>query len=120
VVNAFRDHQTPLNVQVKSATIETIKQMVASDIGVGFVPLMCVGREVMRRELVIVPVEGLRLDRMLWMVQPRSDVHSHAALAFMRVVNTLADKFEHGQTPEGGASERRIPEVIEFKARKRG
>src|SRR5262249_36283411 len=48
VVDAFRFRQAMLNIQVKSATIETIKQMVVSDVGVGFVPLMCVEREVAR------------------------------------------------------------------------
>jgi DNA-binding transcriptional LysR family regulator len=120
VVDAFRDHQTPLNVQVKSATIETIKQMVASDVGVGFVPRMCVDREVARRELAIVPVEGLHLDRTLWVVRPRSDVHSHAALAFMRVVNSLAEKLELDQTVKNDSSRPAAVEVVDFKARKHG
>ncbi len=119
VVDFFRSHETPLNIQVQSATIETIKQMVASDVGVGFVPLMCVGREAARRELVIVPVEGLNLERSLWAVRPRSDVHSHAAIAFMRVVNSLAEKVEQDNparkdSPQSGA------EVVELKTRKRG
>ncbi len=119
VVQAFRDHQTPLNVQVKSATIETIKQMVATDVGVGFVPLMCVDREVARRELAIVRVAGLELKRSLWVVRPRSDSHSHAALAFMRVVNSLAEKLERDQ-PEQVDATRSAVEVVDFKARKHG
>jgi DNA-binding transcriptional LysR family regulator len=120
VVDAFLDHQTPLNVQVKSATIETIKQMVASDVGVGFVPRMCVDREVARRELAIVPVGGLQLDRTLWVVRPRSDAHSHAALAFMRVVNSLAEKLELDQTVKNESARPSPIEVVDFKARKRG
>ncbi len=120
VVDAFRVHQTPLNVQVTSATIETIKQMVASDVGVGFVPLMCVDREVARRELAIVPVEGLHLDRKLWVVRPRSDVHSHAALAFMRVVNSQAEKLEFDQTTNDELPRPSAVEVIDFQARKHG
>ncbi len=119
VVDAFRSHQTPLNVQVKSATIETIKQMVANDVGVGFVPRMCVDREVARRELTIVPVAGLNLRRSLWVVRPRSDAHSHAALAFMRVVNSVAAKVEPEKSLQ---SDKPAPTVgvIDFKARKRG
>lgn len=118
VVDAFRNHQTPLNIQVKSATIETIKQMVVSDVGVGFVPHMCVDREVARHELLIVPVEGLQLERSLWAVRPRSDAHSHAALAFMRVVNAMAEKIEASSTAqnEGPAS---TAGVVDFKARRR-
>ncbi len=120
VVEAFRSHQTPLNVQVKSATIETIKQMVAKDVGVGFVPLMCVDREIARRELTVVPVEDLRLERSLWVVRPRSDAHSHAALAFMRVVNSLAEKLEPAQNQNSKSPQSSVAGVVDFKARKRG
>jgi DNA-binding transcriptional LysR family regulator len=115
VVDAFRDHQTPLNVQVRSATIETIKQMVASDVGVGFVPLMCVDREVARGELVIVAVEGLQLDRQLWVVRPRSDAYSHAALAFMRVVNSLAEKLELDQAAKDDLPQPSAVEMVIYK-----
>ena len=117
VVQAFHDHHTPLNLQVKSATIETIKQMVASEVGVGFVPRMCVDREVARRELVIVPMQGLQLERTLWVVRPRSDAHSQAALAFTRVVNSMAEKLELESTPAGDDSK---SAVVDFKARKHG
>ncbi|HEX9424737.1 MAG TPA: LysR family transcriptional regulator [Pyrinomonadaceae bacterium] len=119
VVAFFRSHETPLNIQVQSATIETIKQMVATDVGVGFVPLMCVGREAARRELVIVPVEGLNLERSLWAVRPRSDAHSHAAIAFMRVVNSLAEKLEQDHPVKKDLPHSSRAEVVELKARKR-
>jgi DNA-binding transcriptional LysR family regulator len=118
VVEAFRSHQISLNVQVKSATIETIKQMVAKDVGVGFVPLMCVDREVSRRELVIVPVEDLHFERSLWVVRPRSEAHSHAALAFMRVVNSLAEKLDLEQNPQSDSPQYAAVQLVDFKARK--
>lgn len=37
-----------VNIGVESATIETIKKLVARKVGVGFVPLMCVSEEVVR------------------------------------------------------------------------
>jgi len=119
VVDAFHNHQTPLNIQIKSATIETIKQMVATNVGVGFVPRMCVDREVARRELVIVPVEGLHLERSLWVVRPRSDAHSHAALAFMRVINSMSKEVEALAADNQSSSSSRV-EVVDFKVRKRG
>jgi DNA-binding transcriptional LysR family regulator len=119
VVDAFHNHQTPLNIQIKSATIETIKQMVATNVGVGFVPRMCVDREVARRELVIVPVQGLHLERSLWVVRPRSDAHSHAALAFMRVINSMAKEVEALAADNQSSSSSRV-EVVDFKVRKRG
>ena len=94
VVQAFRQYQTPLNIHVESATIESIKKMVAKSVGVAFVPLMCVEEEIASRKLVAVPVEGLQYKRSLWAVRRRSDANSHAALAFMRIVDSLAEKLE--------------------------
>jgi DNA-binding transcriptional LysR family regulator len=83
------------------------------------VPLMCVDREVARRELIIVPVESLHLERSLWVVRPRSDAHSHAALAFMRVVNAMAERLEPDQTSTN-SDQPRSSSVVDFKARKHG
>ncbi|HJZ83175.1 MAG TPA: LysR family transcriptional regulator [Pyrinomonadaceae bacterium] len=118
VVQAFRQHQTPLNIHVESATIETIKKMVAKGVGVAFVPLMCVEEEIAGRQLVVVPVEGLQYERSLWAVRRRSDAHSHAALAFMRVVNALAEKLELDHAAEGEVD--RPAAVVNIKARKNG
>jgi DNA-binding transcriptional LysR family regulator len=115
VVEAFRTHETPLNVQVRSATIETVKQMVANDVGVGFVPRMCIGREVARGELVILSVQDLCRERNLWVVRRSSDVHSHAALAFMRVVNSLAEKLDLEEDRRSPGS---TGDIVELKARK--
>ncbi|MBA3715714.1 MAG: LysR family transcriptional regulator substrate-binding protein [Pyrinomonadaceae bacterium] len=91
VVEAFQRFQTPLNVRVESATIETIKKMVAADMGVGCVPLMCVREELARKELLAVEAEGLRDERSLWLVRRRSEAHSHTSEAFMEVIASSAD-----------------------------
>lgn len=67
VVNSFEQHATPLDIRIESATIEMIKKMVAAGLGVRFVPLLCVRSEVERGELRVVPVEGLKQERRLWM-----------------------------------------------------
>lgn len=92
VAEAFSQFATPLNIQVECATIEAIKKMVATGLGIGFVPLMCVQDEVARGELVRVPLEGFPQDRALWVVRRRADEHSHACGAFMQVINSLATK----------------------------
>lgn len=93
VVEAFERNDTPLNIKVESATIETIKKMVAKNVGVGFVPLMCVREEVARGELTILPVQGFQQKRTLWAVRRREGPHSHAAEAFMQVVKLETEKF---------------------------
>ena len=87
VLEAFKHFETPLNMNVESATIDSIKKMVAMNVGVAFVPLMCVREEVARRELVIIPVDRLEQKRTLSAVRRREGPRSHAAEAFMRVVN---------------------------------
>lgn len=116
VVKAFRDHQITLNIHVESATIETIKKMVAQGVGLAFVPLICIEEEVAARKLRIVPVTGIRHERSVWAVRRRSDVHSHAALAFMRVINTLAERFERDQRSGGAAGEQSVSDIVQFKA----
>jgi DNA-binding transcriptional LysR family regulator len=101
VVEAFERSATPLNIRVESATIETIKKMVAKKVGVGFVPLMCVREEVGRHELIIMPVEGFQLKRTLWAVRRREGPHSHAAEAFMQVVKLEMEKSRVPQPSSG-------------------
>jgi len=93
VVEAFERSETPLNIRVESATIETIKKMVAKNVGVGFVPLMCVREEVARGELTIMPVESWQQKRTLWAVRRHEGPHSHAAEGFMQVVKLETEKF---------------------------
>jgi DNA-binding transcriptional LysR family regulator len=119
VVQAFQEHQTPLNVHVESDTIETLKPMVANRVGVAFVPLMCVQHEVARGSLVIVPVEGLNYKRSLYAVHRRSDVHPHAALAFMRVVNSLAKEQELMDSSPSKSQSRASGEIVDLRTRKR-
>ncbi|HWC76102.1 MAG TPA: LysR family transcriptional regulator [Blastocatellia bacterium] len=91
VIDAFRRFQTPLNITTEIATIETIKKFVMMNLGVAFVPRMCVQEEVARGELVVVPVQGFRHERTLWIVRRRTDAHSHAAQAFLEVISSLAE-----------------------------
>jgi DNA-binding transcriptional LysR family regulator len=97
VIETFRRFQVPLNTRIEIATIETIKRFVAMELGVSFVPMMCVQEELARGELVIVPVEELRYERTLWLVRRRTDAHSHAAQAFMQVINSMAEQLLHQQ-----------------------
>ena len=87
ILEAFKQFETALTMSVESATIDAIKKMVAVNVGIAFVPLMCVREEVARRELVIIPVHGLEQKRTLWAVKRRQGPCSHAAEAFTRVVN---------------------------------
>jgi DNA-binding transcriptional LysR family regulator len=95
---AFTHFETPLHIGVESATIETIKRMVAKNLGVGFVPLMCVRDELARGVLAVVAVEGFRHERTLSVARRRGGAHSPAAAAFLRVTLSLAKKLLEGLT----------------------
>ena len=94
VLEAFKHFETRLNMSIESATIDSIKKMVAMNVGVAFVPLMCVREEVARQELIIIPVDGLQQKRTLWAVRRREGPRSHATEAFMGVVRLETERFE--------------------------
>jgi len=86
VVEAFRHHKTPLNMEVEMPTIEAIKRFVAMGNGVALVPGICVENEIQRGELVRAPVRELRFERKLRLVYRRNSTLSHAAQAFLKIV----------------------------------
>jgi DNA-binding transcriptional LysR family regulator len=106
VIETFRRFQTPLNISIEIATIETIKKFIEMNLGMAFVPQMCVQEEAEAGKLVIVPVEGFRFERTLWVVRRRTDSHSHAAEAFMNVINSVAEKLLISQPGDRRQSEK--------------
>ncbi|HYK36831.1 LysR family transcriptional regulator [Alloacidobacterium sp.] len=90
VEESFAKHRTPLNIGVELPSLEAIKRFVASGNGVALVPALSVQTEIARGELVGVPVPELDCSRQLWLVYRKQGSLSYAALAFMRVVRTLA------------------------------
>jgi DNA-binding transcriptional LysR family regulator len=86
VIEAFAEHHTTLNIALELATIETIKRFVQKQIGIAFVPRMCVAEELERGTLATVPVEGISYHRTLWAAHRRGATHSHAAAAFLSLL----------------------------------
>jgi DNA-binding transcriptional LysR family regulator len=91
VEESFAKHKTPLNIGVELPSLEAIKRFVASGNGVALVPALSVQTEVARGELVSVAVPELDCSRQLWLVYRKQGTLSYAALAFLRVVRTLAE-----------------------------
>jgi DNA-binding transcriptional LysR family regulator len=86
VIEVFAEHHTPLNITLELATVETIKRFVQLNVGLAFVPHMCVREELERGTLASVPVEGLNYFRSLWVTHRRKATFSHAAAAFLAVL----------------------------------
>ncbi len=92
VIQAFKRHKTPLNMDVELPTIDAIKRFVSSGTGVALVPGISIETEVARGELVRVSVRELRIERKLRLVYRKSASLSHAARAFLKVAESMAEK----------------------------
>lgn len=90
VLQAFARHKTPLNMDVEMPTIDSIKKFVAMGNGVALVPGLAVEHEIARGELVKVPVSELNFERRLRVIYRRNATLSHAAQAFLNIVETLS------------------------------
>jgi len=86
VLRAFEQHKVSLNMDVEMPTVETIRKLVQADEGVAFLPRMCVEKEIERRVLCEVQVKELKVARQIRLVYPGRRGLSHAARAFLEVV----------------------------------
>jgi DNA-binding transcriptional LysR family regulator len=89
--------QAPLHLTVENAPIEMIKKLVAVGVGVGFVPLMSVREEREKGELAVIQVDGLHLERSVWLVRRRA-VQSPAAKAFLQTAVAFGEQLR-GRAP---------------------
>ena len=86
VVDAFRRHNVPLNMNLELPTIETIRRMVQANLGVTFMPKMCVEQELASGSLVSVPVDEVGMERKINLVYAAKRQLSHAAQAFLELI----------------------------------
>ncbi len=90
VIQAFKRHKTPLEMGVELPTIEAIKRFVEMGNGVALVPGLTVQTELKSGALVRVRVQELQMERKLRLVYRRTATLSHAARAFLQVVEGYA------------------------------
>jgi DNA-binding transcriptional LysR family regulator len=86
VVREFRRHKVPLNMDVEMPTLESIRKLVQSNEGVAFLPRMCVQHEVESHAVCEVKVKELHVERMVRLLFVKARTLSHAAQAFLDVV----------------------------------
>jgi len=94
VIQAFQRHKTPLHMNIELPTLQAIKRFVAMGNGVALVPEISVESELARGELVSIPVRELHLQRKLRLIYRKSASLSHAARAFLKVVEAFARKYK--------------------------
>jgi len=86
VIREFQTHKVPLHMEVEMPTIETIRKLVQNNLGVAFLPRMCVEQEIDQGKLCEVRVKELHVERKIRLVYPTRRALSHAAKAFLEVV----------------------------------
>ncbi len=86
VLREFQRHRVPLRMDVEMPTIETIRKLVQSNLGVAFLPRMCVEQEIGSGALCSVKVEQLHVERKIYLVIPAKRALSYAANAFMELL----------------------------------
>lgn len=90
VMQAFQRHRTPLNMPVELPSLEAIKRFVAMGDGVALLPGLTARPEIERGELVQLRVPELSFERRLRVVHRRHATLSHACVAFLKVVESMA------------------------------
>jgi DNA-binding transcriptional LysR family regulator len=86
VIEAFRTYDVPLNMAVEMPTIETIRRLVQRNLGVAFLPKMCVEQEIKNGSLKEVTVKELAMERKIRLVYPMKRKLSQAVGAFLELV----------------------------------
>ncbi len=86
VLREFHTHKVPLRMDVEMPTIETIRKLVQKNMGVAFLPRMCVEQEIEQKTLCEVRVKELHVERKIRLLYPTRRALSHAARAFLEVV----------------------------------
>jgi DNA-binding transcriptional LysR family regulator len=86
VLREFQRHKVPLNMDVEMPTVETIRHMVQRNEGVAFLPRMCVLQELEQGLLREVKVPELHVERKILLVRPARRELSHAARAFLELI----------------------------------
>ena len=86
VLREFQNHKVPLQMDVEMPTVETIRKLVQHNMGVAFLPRMCVEQEIEQGSLCEVRVKEMHVERKIRLVYPTRRALSHAAKAFLEVV----------------------------------
>ncbi len=86
VLREFQAHKVPLRMDVEMPTIETIRKLVQNNLGVAFLPRMCVEQEIEQKTLHEVRVKELHVERKIRLVYPTRRKLSHSARAFLELV----------------------------------
>src|SRR3954454_6808408 len=86
VLRQFQENKVPLRIEVEMPTIETIRKLVQDNVGVAFLPRMCVEQEIRQGLLHEVKVKEMHVERKIRLIYPIRRALSHAAKAFLEIL----------------------------------
>ncbi len=90
VIEAFEKNNTTLNIAVELPSLEAIKRLVETGIGVALVPRLTARVEIANGQLAGLPVSEMKFERKLNIVYRRNSVLSHAAEAFLKTAKEMS------------------------------
>lgn len=85
VIETFEKHKTPLNILVELPSLEAIKKLVETGVGIALVPKLSASQEIADGKLAGLSVKEMRLVRKLNIVYRKNSALSHAAQAFIDI-----------------------------------
>ena len=94
VLHTFEQHHIPINILVSLPSLEGIKRAVSMQMGVALLPRRCAEAEIARGELVALLIPEIRLRRQVRLVFRRGGERSHAATAFLGILEEKGGKGE--------------------------
>ncbi|HKX84231.1 MAG TPA: LysR family transcriptional regulator [Pyrinomonadaceae bacterium] len=89
VIETFERHKTPLNILVELPSLEAIKRLVETGVGIALVPKLSAHQEVNDGKLAGLSVKEMRLVRKLNIVYRKNSALSHAAQAFIDIAKEI-------------------------------
>lgn len=92
VIETFERNSTTLNIAVELPSLEAIKRLVETGIGVALVPRLSAKIEIANGQLAGLSVGEMKLERKLNIVYRRNSVLSHAAQAFLKIAKELGNR----------------------------
>lgn len=92
VIQTFEKHNTRLNISVELPSLEAIKRLVETGIGVALVPKLTAQAEIANGQLKGLSVSGMTLERKLNIIYRKNSVLSHAAEEFLKIAKQMSRK----------------------------
>ncbi|HXF42216.1 MAG TPA: LysR family transcriptional regulator [Pyrinomonadaceae bacterium] len=91
VIETFERYDTRLNISVELLSLEAIKRLVETGIGIALVPKLSAKAEIDSGRLAGLSVREMKLERKLHIIYKRNAVLSHAAQEFLKIAREFAE-----------------------------